>query len=239
MAQSSDNIALSFFVALFVFRYLRTVVSILTWITFKPKPLAENPKFNTEDVTVVVPTTLKSPGELIKCLKAIHKCSPAVIFVVTSQANVELVRTRCARNSLKTVKVLGVDRLNKRTQMLKALKEVKTDIVVFADDDVIWPSHQYLHYLLAIFEDDKVGAGGTRQRVRRNKMNCWNFLSISYLERRVWNNVTTNAIDGSLSTLSGRTAAIGQRSSRPKSSCTTSRKIAGSVGNSTRMTTSA
>ena len=207
MAQPSDNIALSFFVALFVFRYLRTVVSILTWITFKPKPIAEKPKFNTEDVTVVVPTTFKSPGELIKCLKAIHKCSPAVIFVVTSQANVELVRTRCARNSLKTVKVLGVDRLNKRTQMLKALKEVKTDIAVFADDDVIWPSHQYLHYLLAIFEDDKVGAGGTRQRVRRNKMNCWNFLGISYLERRVWNNVTTNAIDGSLSTLSGRTAA--------------------------------
>ncbi|KAK4504307.1 hypothetical protein PRZ48_005223 [Zasmidium cellare] len=32
-------------------------------------------------------------------------------------------------------------------------------------------------------------------------------LGISYLERRVWNDCATNAIDGSLSTLSGRTAA--------------------------------
>ena len=207
MAQPKNNIALSFFIALFVFRYLRTVVSIFTWITFKPKPIAEKPKFETKDVTVVVPTTFRSPGELVKCLKAIDRCLPAQIFVVTSQANVELVRTCCMLNSQKRFKVLGVDKLNKRSQMLKALKEVETEIVVFADDDVIWPSHRYLDYLLAIFEDDKVGAGGTRQRVCRNKMNCWNFLGICYLERRVWNNVTTNAIDGSISTLSGRTAA--------------------------------
>ena len=204
MAQPK-NIALSFFIALFVFRYLRTVVSIFTWITFKPKPIAEKPKFETKDVTVVVPTTFRSPGELVKCLKAIDRCLPAEIFVVTSQANVELVRTCCMLNSQKRFKVLGVDKLNKRSQMLKALKEVETEIVVFADDDVIWPSHRYLDYLL--FEDDKVGAGGTRQRVCRNKMNCWNFVGICYLERRVGNNVTTNAIDGSISTLSGRTAA--------------------------------
>ena len=206
MAQPKNNIALSFFIALFVFRYLRTVVSIFTWITFKPKPIAEKPKFETKDVTVVVPTTFRSPGELVKCLKAIDRCLPAEIFVVTSQANGELVRTCCMLNSEKRFKVFGVDKLNKRSQMLKALKEVDTEIV-FADDDVIWSSHRYLDYLLAIFEDDKVGAGGTRQRVCRNKMNCWNFLGICYLERRVWNNGTTNAIDGSISTLSGRTAA--------------------------------
>lgn len=46
-----------------------------------------------------------------------------------------------------------------------------------------------------------------RPKQVRRKPNVWNFLGISYLERRVWNNVTTNAIDGSISTLSGRTAA--------------------------------
>ena len=162
MAQPKNNIALSFFIALFVFRYLRTVVSVFTWITFKPKPIAEKPKFETKDVTVTVPTTFRSPGELVKCLKAINRCLPADIVVVTSQANVELVRTCCMLNLRKRLKVLGVDKLNKRSQMLKALKEVETEIVVFADDDVIWPSHRYLDYLRAIFEDDKVGAGGTR-----------------------------------------------------------------------------
>ena len=204
---TNTKTALGFFITLFVFRYLRTIVSIFTWFTFKPKPIAEKPKYCSNDVTVVVPTTFKSPGELVKCLKSIANCVPATVYVVTSRANVELVRTCCMLNSLKQVKVLGVKKLDKRNQMLKALKEVKTDIVVFADDDVIWPSHRYLDYLLAIFEDPKVGAGGTRQRVRRGKRNCWNFLGISYLERRVWNNVCTNAIDGSLSTLSGRTAA--------------------------------
>ena len=205
--QQGSNIALGIFIAFFFFRYTRTIVSIFTWLTYAPKRIAEKPQFTSKDVTVVIPTTFKTPGELAKCLQSIAACLPAQIFVVTSAANVELVKTCCMLNSLKKVQVLGVEQLNKRDQMLKALQEVDTDIVTFADDDVIWPSHRYLDYLLAIFEDPKVGAGGTRQRVRRNKRNCWNFLGISYLERRVWNNVTTNAIDGSISTLSGRTAA--------------------------------
>lgn len=134
--------------------------------------------------------------------------SPARVIIVTSRDNVELVKTCCCLNSFYEVKVLGVDRLHKRIQMMRALEEVKTDITIFADDDVFWPPN-YLDYMLAIFEDPEVGAGGTRQRVRRSndKINFWNFLGISYLERRVWNNVCTNAIDGSLSTLSGRCVA--------------------------------
>ena len=200
-------LALGFFVALFIFRYLRCVVGIWTWWTFKPKPISEKPLYKSSDVTVVVPTTFKAPGELVKCLKGIMSCSPAAVFVVTSHPNVELVKTCCALHSFRDIKVLGVDKLNKRVQMRKALKEIETEITVFADDDVVWPSFKYLDYLLAIFEDPEVGAGGTRQRVSRRSGNFWNFLGICYLERRVWNNISTNAIDGSISTLSGRTAA--------------------------------
>jgi cellulose synthase/poly-beta-1,6-N-acetylglucosamine synthase-like glycosyltransferase len=72
----------------------------------------------------------------------------------------------------------------------------------------------YLENLIAIFEDPKVGAGGTLQRVRRSNgssilpTSFWNVLGISYLERRVFNNLTTNAVDGSISTLSGRSSAV-------------------------------
>ena len=208
MLHVDKEVALAFFIVLFVFRYLRTVVSIYTWISYKPKPISEKPRYRSDDVTVVVPTTFKSPGELVKCLKSIMSCSPAAVIAVTSHANVGLVRTCCALNSFKKLKVLGVEKLHKRNQMLKALQKVDTEIIVFADDDVIWPSYRYLDYLLAIFEDPNVGAGGTRQRVRRRSGNFWNFLGICYLERRVWNNVATNAIDGSLSTLSGRYARL-------------------------------
>lgn len=202
-----DSVWLSLFVAFFIFRYLRTVVGVFTFLTYRPKPVHEKPRYVAGDVTVVIPTTFKSPGELIHCLRCVFACAPAFVYIVTANANVELVRTCCALNQFDKVQVMGVERLNKRKQMIKALEKVKTEIVVFADDDVFWPE-RYLDYLLAIFEDPDVGAGGTRQRVRRqSNPTIWNFLGIAYLERRVWNNVTTNAIDGSVSTLSGRTAA--------------------------------
>lgn len=195
------------FVSFFIFRYLRTVVSIFTFLLYKPKPIKEKPKFRAEDVSVVVPTTFKTPAQLVQCLRRILKCAPGAVYVVTAVSNVELVRELCGVERFSTVAVLGVEKLHKRKQMIRALGEITTEITVFADDDVFWPEH-YLDYLLAIFEDDNVGAGGTRQRTRRHSSpNIWNFLGISYLERRVWNNVSTNAIDGSISTLSGRTAA--------------------------------
>lgn len=91
--------------------------------------------------------------------------------------------------------------------MVAALRHVKTDIVVFADDDVIWPD-EFLKYLLAPFEDCSVGAAGPAQRLRRSaNPNIWHFLGTAYLERRNFNTVATNNIDGGISTLSGRTSA--------------------------------
>ncbi|TKA30873.1 hypothetical protein B0A54_15794 [Friedmanniomyces endolithicus] len=201
---------LAAFIALFVFRYLRTVVPIFTFNLYRPKRIRDKARYTSSDVTVVVPTTFKSETELMHCLRCIFACSPAEVLIVCSIANVPLIKQICSLKGFKQVEVLGVKKLNKRTQMIKALKEVETEIVVFADDDVFWPGPQYIDYLLAVFEDEKTGAGGTRQRARRNPgffTNVYNFLGISYLERRVWNNISTNAIDGSLSTLSGRTAA--------------------------------
>lgn len=207
---SQDSLCmLGLFAFLFTFRYLRTLVSIITFNLYRPKPIQANPSYTAKDVTVIVPTTFKSETELTRCLDSICACSPAAVFLVTSYNNVSLVQAICSLRRFPNVEVLGVAKLNKRRQMILALQEVKTDITVFADDDVFWPD-DYLDYLLAIFEDPRTGAGGTRQRARRNPastINFWNFLGIAYLERRAWNNIATNAIDGSLSTLSGRTAA--------------------------------
>ncbi|GAB7361959.1 hypothetical protein MBLNU230_g1996t1 [Neophaeotheca triangularis] len=206
LEHSRSTIALVLFVLLFLFRYTRLFVGIYSNLTYGPRPIQANPKFRPADVTVIVPTTFKDPAELVQCLRCITACGPAAVLIVTALNNVEVVKICCAANSF-DVQVMGVEKLNKRRQMVKALKIVETRMIVFADDDVFWPE-RYLDYLLAIFEDDKVGAGGTRQRTRRDAHpSFWNFLGISYLERRVFNNIATNAIDGSISTLSGRTSA--------------------------------
>jgi cellulose synthase/poly-beta-1,6-N-acetylglucosamine synthase-like glycosyltransferase len=192
-------------------RYTRLFVGICANLTVKPFLVAATPSFPPQEVTVVIPTTFKTPDELAQCIGCIQSSNaPKEVFVVTGDSNVAAACALVAANNFSNVKVLGVAKLNKRTQLLAALSQVTTPITVFADDDVFWPQG-YLPQLTAIFENSKVGAGGTCQRVRRNTTapvtGFWNILGISYLSRRVFNNITTNAIDGSISTLSGRTAA--------------------------------
>nr|POE89749.1 hypothetical protein CFP56_20218 [Quercus suber] len=197
------------FVLWWLSKAIRQVVSIFTFIFYKPYPVSENPRKKTSDVSVVVPTVFSSPDKLTECLQNILSNEPFAVYIVTAKVSVQSVKALCGLNLLSAQKitVLGVEKLNKRHQMLRALQCVDTSITVFADDDVCWPP-DYLKYLLACFENPAVGAAGTRQRVvRKEPCNVWNYLAIGYLERRVWNNVCTNAIDGSVSTLSGRTAA--------------------------------
>ena len=60
------------------------------------------------------------------------------------------------------IRVTTVPFANKRLQMSHGIKATTTDIIVFADDDAIWPP-TLLQYCLACFEDQKVGGVGTSQ----------------------------------------------------------------------------
>lgn len=206
---------LALFFVLFVFRFLRLFVGIWANLTCKPIPIPAFPNYiPSRDVTVIVPTVYKKPQELLECLQRIHRCGPKAVFVVLLETHLEHVRNLISSNGLDAFVVCkGVKKLGKRTQLLTALQspELRTKLVVFADDDVFWPTN-YLENMVASFENPKVGAAGTCQRTRRTAgsswypTNFWNILGISYLERRVFNNLTTNFIDGSISTLSGRSS---------------------------------
>jgi cellulose synthase/poly-beta-1,6-N-acetylglucosamine synthase-like glycosyltransferase len=107
----------------------------------------------------------------------------------------------------KRIEVHSIPRANKRLQMCQALPYVQTEITIFADDDVLWPS-TLLPWMLAPFEKDSVGGVGTSQRLRREpNPTFWNFLGAAYLLRRNWDIVSCNFIDGGLPCLSGRTVA--------------------------------
>ena len=58
------------------------------------------------------------------------------------------------------IRVITVPFANKCLQMSHGIKDTATDIFVFADDDAIWPP-TLLPYVLACFEDQKVGGVGT------------------------------------------------------------------------------
>lgn len=216
----SNRYMLTFFL-LSIFRYLRLIVNTIAFIKLKGHPIKTNPTFTSSDVSVVVPTVFANEDEVMSCLKRIRRCNPFQIIVVTHNDLVNNVLAACAKvtaqattdsQKLDTVQVLGVAKLNKRTQMVAALQQaVRGSIVAFADDDVFWPNSNFINLMLACFEDPKVGAAGPSQRVQRSTdrdqpTSLINFLGIGYLERRNFNTGSTNFIDGAVSTLSGRTS---------------------------------
>jgi cellulose synthase/poly-beta-1,6-N-acetylglucosamine synthase-like glycosyltransferase len=106
------------------------------------------------------------------------------------------------------IRVLTVPFANKRLQMSHGIKNTETDIIVFADDDAIWPSTMLPH-ILACFEDQKIGGVGTSQRVQPvgKYMTVWEVLAAMRLTIRNIEISASTHIDCGVPCLSGRTAA--------------------------------
>lgn len=196
-----------------IFRYARLLVAFCAYWTFKPRPMARTPRFTASDVSVVVPTKFSVPAEHIACLKNILSARPRQVIVVTAKSKLDEIKGHLTEAKIiDQCIVTDVERFDKRQQMIIALTDhVTGPIVAFADDDVQWPQTDFIPRMLACFEDDRVGAAGPGQRVQRNS-NTWgfsglvNFLGICYLERRNFNTMASNHLDGAVSTLSGRTS---------------------------------
>jgi cellulose synthase/poly-beta-1,6-N-acetylglucosamine synthase-like glycosyltransferase len=106
------------------------------------------------------------------------------------------------------IRVLTVPFANKRLQMAHGIRNTETDIIVFADDDAIWPP-TLLPSVLACFEDQQVGGVGTSQRVKPcgTRLTVWEVLAAFRLTIRNIEIASSTHIDGGIPCLSGRTAA--------------------------------
>ena len=93
---------------------------------------------------------------------------------------------------------------NKFLSILKA----RGSIIVFADDDVFWPS-TFLPYLLACFEDSTVRAADGILQYACLPAKCnpsiWQHLAAQRLEKLNIAIPASNYLDGGVSCLSGRT----------------------------------
>ncbi|KAL9633806.1 MAG: hypothetical protein Q9164_004479 [Protoblastenia rupestris] len=109
------------------------------------------------------------------------------------------------------IRVLSIAYPNKRRQMVRAIPEIRTDVTIFADDDVLWPA-KLLQWMLAPLEDESYGGVGTNQRLRRAEspklqQRIYGYLNALYLERRNFDCASCMYMDGGLPCLSGRTVA--------------------------------
>ncbi|KFG78410.1 putative polysaccharide synthase Cps1 [Metarhizium anisopliae] len=196
---------------LWLHRYVRLLVHCLSHWTYKSKPLPANPKYTNQDVTVVVPTIHDNPEELKPSLRSLLACNPACLYLVTPYDKFEALKRAAEQLGVENVQVLSNTIANKRRQLCEAIPSIETPITVLADDDVTWPS-KMLTYLLAPFEDDKMGGVGSCQRVKRVwyepwSTRIWNWLGAAYIERRNFEITATHNIDGGTSCMSGRTVA--------------------------------
>lgn len=110
------------------------------------------------------------------------------------------------------LKVLDSKVANKRSQLCNAITSVQTKITILADDDVTWPK-TIIQWILAPFEDSRIGSVGVCQRVTRYRnadliTRCWNWLGECYIHRRNFENSASHFYDGGTSCMSGRTHAV-------------------------------
>ncbi|KAK5121328.1 Type 2 glycosyltransferase [Meristemomyces frigidus] len=160
-----------------------------------------------DDVTIILPTIATGGEELETTLRTCLRADVHELILVTVDSNVENLSKVANAVNAKKIRVLSIREANKRRQMCRAIPEVSTKITVFVDDDVAWPS-KVLQWMLAPFEDPKMGGVGTSQRLKRSAdMSVWSFLGAAYLERRNFDCSACLHIDGGLPCLSGRTVA--------------------------------
>ncbi|KAL2351511.1 polysaccharide synthase Cps1 [Cryomyces antarcticus] len=203
--------ALEVFVYLFLFRYIRLIINVISHWTFKPIPPPDDPTYTSQDVTVIIPSITGDGDELRETIRGCLNANPFEVILVTVDANLKRAYAMAAAIHSKKIRVLSVTQANKRRQMSRAIPEVLTSITVFADDDVIWPP-KVLKWMLAPFEDPKMGGVGTNQSLRRGENLSftgwvWDYLGSIYLRRRNFDISACTHMDGGLPCLSGRTVA--------------------------------
>ena len=191
-----------------LFRYVRLWVNLASNWTYTPIQPVDAPTITSKDMTVIIPTVAEDLQQLKETVQSAYRLEPLELLLVTPDSRVKRVYQMVEElGSPKIIQVLSVSQANKRRQLCRAIPEVETKITLLLDDDV-WLPEKFTKWILAPFEDPRVGGVGTNQQIRRfNRSNIWEFLGAIYLVRRNFDCTACNWIDGGLPCLSGRAVA--------------------------------
>ncbi|KAF2649361.1 glycosyltransferase family 2 protein [Lophiostoma macrostomum CBS 122681] len=192
----------------FLFRNFRLWVNLAANWLYKPIQPTDEPTITSEDMTVIIPTVAEDIQQLKETVQTAYRLEPSALLLVTPESRVKRVYQMVEELGCpKKIQVLSIRQANKRRQLSRAIPEVQTKITLLLDDDV-WLPEKFTKWILAPFEDPRVGGVGTNQTLRRNdRSNIWEFLGAIYLVRRNFDCTACNWIDGGLPCLSGRAVA--------------------------------
>ncbi|RKU48566.1 hypothetical protein DL546_008094 [Coniochaeta pulveracea] len=206
------------FVLLFLWRYTRFPVCLLGFVLYRPVSKAARPTYSShKDVTIIMPTIDPRGHDFDECIRSVAATVPAKIIVVTAgeqllRVTESVIAPYADMYQMTEFTVKSSDITSKREQVAVAIGFVTTPVTVLIDDHIFWKP-EFLSSLLHAFEDPSVGFVATNKRVRRRDglslwNRCWNMLGAIYLERHNFEIRSTNAIDGGVFVVSGRTCAI-------------------------------
>ena len=214
--QVQNTGAIGIFTFLFLFRYTRLIVHMIGFWLYKPSPIPMNPTVTPRDVTVIIPTVDPAYAGFKDCLVSVLENLPKRVCIVVPGALLQKTALDFVLNfrlayPMAEIAVLHAPVANKRIQIAEAMPTIDTKLTVLANDHTIWPSSNFLRTAIAPFEDAKIGGVATNKRVRREPhgfgfKSLWNVIGALYLERHNFEIRATNAVDGGIFTISGRTA---------------------------------
>jgi hypothetical protein len=189
IAQQTNDKILVWFIALLMFRYWRTLVSVFMWFRYRPAIATATFKLTSNDCTVILPTV--DPASSIvfaEVVAAVLVNRPARLIFATATGNAARLVEAALDGMLNEMKAgttsyqiqhnLGPTHItteivihnanvkNKREQVVQCFPMVETEILVSVDDTSIWHP-QLLQATLPAFESEKVGLVGTRKWVKR------------------------------------------------------------------------
>lgn len=126
----------------------------------KPVPLPTNPSMQTNNASIVIPT-IETGDTFPHCLELMAANKPLEIIIVTVPRYFDRVSQLVGETSpevKRLVRILTADFASKREQNKVGILAAKGDAIALVDDDAMWNQPTVLSYLLACFEDPKVGA---------------------------------------------------------------------------------
>lgn len=72
------------FLHLFVFRYLRLIVHLISfWLFYHPTPVPKNPALSPSDCTIILPTIDPKNRDFEECITSCLRNTPGAIIIVT------------------------------------------------------------------------------------------------------------------------------------------------------------
>ncbi|KAK1975622.1 family 2 glycosyl transferase [Colletotrichum cereale] len=183
----------------------------------KPIPLPENPSYQSTDVSIII-ATIDTPDSFTDCLRLWLANRPKEIIIVTIDRDLQrvhdLVKPVIAEGDDR-ISVMTAEYASKRYQMVVGIKQAKGKILALVDDDAFWNTLQVLPYLLAPFEDPKVGGSFGKQSAlipfkRRDPavITPWEVASLRSLDSQNNIQAVRSTADGGCFCMIGRTMVI-------------------------------